>query len=95
MSIALLAVSQIFREISGGIANPAIASAKIIWQEFTLKVDRDNMNSQWTYEYAISFIAGPFCGAFLAGVVFNMLNWHADLIKNYVPKDKRRQMAQD
>ena len=54
-----------------------------------MKVDNDAKNSQWTYEYAISFIAGPFCGAFLAGVVFNMLNYNADLIKNYVPKKKR------
>lgn len=94
MAVALAAVNLIFREISGGIANPAIALAKIIWQEFTLKVDVENDNSQWTYEYALSFIMGPFCGAYLAGVVFNALNYHAKLINDYVPKSKRDALQQ-
>ena len=91
MAGASMAVQQIFREISGGVANPAIAGATIIWQEFTLNVDNENNHSQWTYEYAISFIAGPFCGAFLAGVVHNMQNYYAEQIKNYVPKSKKGQ----
>ena len=62
-----------FREISGGVCNPAIALANIIWQEFTLSVDQDNENSQWTYEYAMSYFFGPVSGAFLAGVSYNML----------------------
>ena len=41
MAAALAAVNMIFRETSGGIANPAIAIAKIIWQEFTLSVDKE------------------------------------------------------
>ena len=45
MAAALAAVELIFREVSGGIANPAIALAKIIWQEFTLSVDNENNNS--------------------------------------------------
>ena len=80
---------MMFREVSGGIANPAVALAKIIWQEFTLNVDNESDNSQWTYEYALSFIVGPFCGAYLAGIVFNVLNYNAKLINNYVPKKKK------
>ena len=52
-------------------------------------MDKENNNSQWTYEYALSFVAGPFCGAFLAGVCFNMLHHSAEEINNYVPKSKR------
>ena len=29
--------------------------------------------SYWTYEYAFGYIVGPFCGAFLAGVVDNII----------------------
>ena len=91
MAASLAAVHRMFRETSGGTVNPAIALATIIWQEFTLNVDNENNNSQWTYEYALSFIVGPFCGAFLAGVVFNMMNYNAVLIKDYIPKSKRGQ----
>jgi len=39
MALGLNAVQRMFRETSGGIVNPTIALALIIWQEFTLNVD--------------------------------------------------------
>ena len=36
-------------------------------------MDLDNRNSQWTYEYTISFFLGPIVGALAAGVCFNIL----------------------
>ena len=95
MAAGLAAVQHMFREISGGVCNPAIALANIVWQEFTLKVDQDNQNSQWTYEYALSFFIGPLMGAFLAGVCQNMLthtaykmreeNFGKDMVDDSVP----------
>ena len=37
----------------------------------------------------MSFVIGPIVGAFLAGVVFNSMNYNAELIKNYKPKEKK------
>ena len=83
MAVALAAVQRMFRETSGGIVNPAVAFAKIIWQEFTLKVDSENNNSQWTYEYATSFFVGPFSGAMLAGSCYNLLRHVAYKMDTY------------
>ena len=71
------------REVSGGTVNPALAMAIIIWQEFTLPVDRFNSNSQWTYEYAASFFIGPFAGALLAGACYNIMDQVSQDMKNY------------
>ena len=83
MAISLGAVNKIFRESSGGIANPAVAISIIIWQEFTLSVDRYNDHSQWTYEYATSFIIGPIAGAFMAGVCYNMQQHWIQTMRNF------------
>ena len=45
IAAGLAAVQRIFREISGGVANPSVTLAQIVWQEFTLAVDRENENS--------------------------------------------------
>ena len=70
----------LFRELSGGFANPAVAFATIIWSEFSLNVDLDADNSPWSYTYATSFVVGPFAGSVLAGVFFNILDYYGNLI---------------
>ena len=79
-----------FRETSGGIANPAVATAKIIWQEFTLKVNPEAYNSQWTYEYATSFFVGPLAGSILAGVSHNILKDTAQRMRDSELEAKKR-----
>lgn len=78
-----------FRETSGGYANPAVSLATIIWQEFTLNMDRENDFSQWTYEYAASFTIGPIAGALLAGALSNMMQYWAAEMRNYRGKKER------
>lgn len=73
MAVSYASVKRMFRETSGGLANPSMALAIIVWQEFTLPVDLDNEHSQWTYEYATSFSIGPMAGALLAGVCYNVM----------------------
>ena len=77
-----------FRETSGGVTNPAVILARIIWQEFTLPVNKDEENSQWTYVYAASFVLGPVTGAMLAGVTFNMLQ--SAIAKRIAYKKKKK-----
>jgi glycerol uptake facilitator-like aquaporin len=77
MAVSYAAVKRMFRETSGGVANPSVALATIIWQEFTLPVDQENEHSQWTYEYATSFAIGPMAGALLAAILYNIMSHHA------------------
>ena len=79
-----------FRETSGGFANPAVALATIIWQEFTLEVDPNNDFSQWAYEYASSFFLGPLCGGLLAGVLSNLMTHNAQEMLHYKSKKERK-----
>lgn len=88
-AIALAAVQRMFRETSGGYANPAVALGTIIWQEFTLSMDRDNEFSQWTYEYAASFTIGPIAGAALAGVTSNIMEYWSEQMRQYRGKKER------
>jgi len=83
MAVSYASVKRMFRETSGGLANPSMALAIIVWQEFTLPVDLDNEHSQWTYEYATSFSIGPMAGALLAGVCYNVMRHQSDLIKDF------------
>ena len=66
---------MMFREVSGGVCNPAIALAKIIWQSFTLEFEHGNDTSSqyWSKEYMISFFIGPIVGALAAGVSANIM----------------------
>lgn len=83
IALSLGAVEKMFRETSGGLTNSSVAMAIIIWQEFTLPVDRFNSHSQWTYEYAASFFIGPVAGALLAGVSYNMMQHWVQTMKDY------------
>lgn len=87
MAVGLATVQLMFRETSGGIVNPAVVLGKIVWQEFTLDVDAENDNSQWTYEYATSFSIGPLVGAMLGGTVFNLMRYQANVLNNHSNKD--------
>ena len=91
MGVAFAAVQRMFREVSGGLANPAIAFGTIIWEEFTLRYDPLTTESPWTYELAASYFVGPFCGAILAGVCHNLLKSAAEMVKNYVPPNKQEE----
>ena len=93
MAIGLMTVQLMFREFSGGVCNPAIAFAKIVWQEFTLDADRNSENSPWTYEYALSYFIGPIAGALAAGVSFNIMRDTSHLMQNYPAEMQARAQA--
>ena len=76
--IALIGIYQTFGEISGSDLNPATALASIVWQNLTYMYDQNGKWSQWTYEYAICYILGPFIGAWQGGHLFNLLVRYED-----------------
>ena len=78
IGVALTIVNEMLSDVSGGVVNPAIASALMIWQEFTISLDPINSVSLWTYEYATGYLIGPFVGAMLAGVIANTIQVQKD-----------------
>ena len=60
-----------FRDVSGGFTNPAVAFGQIIWQNAAVKLDPTQTWAVWTFEYSICYLIGPLIGAFVAGTVFN------------------------
>jgi len=74
MAAAFYACGDIFRDVSGGFLNPAVALAQITWQNVTVKLDPNHEWAMWTFEYSICYLIGPLVGAFVAGTVFNYVN---------------------
>lgn len=60
-----------FKDVSGGVFNPAIALSQIVWQNVTYMYLPYIDQSYWTPEYATCYITAPIVGAFMAGNVFN------------------------
>ena len=81
-------VQDFLGEVSGGICNPAIASALIIWQEVTIALDQEKALSYWTYEYAASYLVGPIAGATLAGIVANVIREKVENIEEQNEKKR-------
>ena len=73
IGITLIVVIGFVGEISGGVVNPAVATALILWQQFTLNYNPDATISIWTYEYAIGYIIGPLFGSLIAGIMANII----------------------
>ena len=57
----------------------------MLWQNATVDMDPDHAWAQWTYEYAICYMVGPFIGAFLAGTVFNHMKQTVEDMENGKP----------
>lgn len=87
--IALIGIYQTFGEISGSDLNPATALASIVWQNLTYQYDSDGKWSQWTYEYAVCYILGPFIGAWQGGHLFNLLVRYEDAMDKDVLEAQR------
>ena len=60
-----------FKDVSGGIFNPALSIAQICWQNLTYFYEVGEDQSYWTPDYAVCYIMAPMIGAFMAGNVFN------------------------
>lgn len=43
----------------------------MIWQNVTADMDPEHAWAEWTYDYSLCYLIGPFIGAFVAGTVFN------------------------
>ena len=71
--IAMNGVCEMMGPISGGMINPAIALSQIIWQAASVKYDSGESEGNWTGEYALGYLIGPFLGAILAANVFGLL----------------------
>ena len=69
-TISQAGLTYMFKSVSGGLFNPAIALSQIIWQNTTYMYEIGADQSYWTPEYATCYILAPFIGAFLAGNVF-------------------------
>lgn len=57
--------------VSGGIFNPAVALAQIVWQNLTYMYAYGPQQRYWTFEYGLSYLIAPFLGGFMAGNIFN------------------------
>ena len=71
MAVALYVCQDMFRDVSGGFCNPALALAQIIWQNFAKNMDPNHEWAVWTFEYGFCYCVGPIIGGFVAGSVFN------------------------
>ena len=69
--VSMVGLQLMFKEVSGGIFNPAIALSQIVWQNVTYFYLPGVDQSYWTPEYAACYIIAPLVGAFMAGNVFN------------------------
>ena len=66
----LVGLTVMFKEVSGGLFNPAVALSQIIWQNLAAKLGRQKDEVYWTPEYATCYILAPFVGGFMAGNIF-------------------------
>jgi glycerol uptake facilitator-like aquaporin len=66
----LVGLTIMFKEVSGGLFNPAVALSQIIWQNLAAKLGRQKDEVYWTPEYATCYILAPFVGGFMAGNIF-------------------------
>lgn len=70
-TVCSIGLHQMFKEVSGGIFNPALSIAQICWQNLTYRYEIGSDQSYWTPDYAVCYIMAPWIGAFMAGNVFN------------------------
>ena len=73
IGIAYFAMTETFRNVTGGPLNPAIALAQIVWQMTTYKYEPGFTWSKWTGDYATMYLMGPFLGGLMAGNFYNYL----------------------
>jgi glycerol uptake facilitator-like aquaporin len=72
-TICAISLHQLFKEVSGGVFNPALAVAQIFWQNQSFFLEIGFNMPYWTPVYSVCYIFGPLIGAFLAGTIFNIL----------------------
>lgn len=70
-TVCSIALNQMFKRLSGGVFNPALALAQICWQNLTYYYEIGSDSPYWTPDYAVCYILGPMFGAFLGGNLFN------------------------
>lgn len=69
-TVAQVGVQVMFKNVSGGLCNPAVALSQITWQNLTYYYELGVDQSYWTPDYACCYILAPMVGAFMAGNLF-------------------------
>jgi glycerol uptake facilitator-like aquaporin len=70
-TVVSIGCNQLFRGVSGGVFNPALALAEICWQNLTYYYEPGGDQPYWTPDFAVSYIMAPFVGAFFAANMYN------------------------
>lgn len=81
--MAWIGLYTCFEGISGGIFNPALALAQIVWQNLTYMYAYGPQQRYWTFEYGLGYIIAPFMGGFMAGNIFNRIKDSIHKIEGY------------
>lgn len=83
-TVASIALNQLFKRLSGGVFNPALALAQICWQNLTYYYEIGSDSPYWTPDYAVCYILAPMFGAYLGG---NLFNFQKRILRNYQATD--------
>lgn len=86
--IAWIGLYTCLEGVSGGIFNPAVALAQIIWQNLTYMYAYGPQQRYWTFEYALGYLIAPFLGGFMAGNIFNQVKSVIHKMEGYHPKSR-------
>ena len=77
IGLAYYAMEHVFRHISGGPFNPAIALAQVIWQVMTYTKEPGFTWSHWTGDYVAIFLIAPLLGGLMAGNFYSYI-WRVE-----------------
>lgn len=74
IGLAYSTMEMVFRHVSGGPFNPAIAIAQIIWQVMTYGKQPGFTWSHWTGDYVAIYMIAPMLGALMAGNFYSFIH---------------------